>query len=123
MNSISLPLNTEAQRFRQNSEAVTHLGNLLNDSVLRKALSIIRGLAVPRNLPDVAPGVHHDTTISHHLHFLMGVNKALEVLDRLATSVEHDKPSEDDETDREEFADYSAAIKKAVLPAVEKKSK
>jgi hypothetical protein len=53
----------------------------------------------------------------------MGVNKALEVLDRLATSMEHDKPSEDDEHDREEFADYSAAIKKAVLPAAEKKSK
>lgn len=120
MNSTTLHINAEARRFRKNEELVTALGEALNNPAIRRAMVLVRDMAAPKMLPDVTPGVHHDTTIAHHVHFLMGVSKGLDMLHKLAVHSDTDTPDSEDDPEREEFEDYAMPLKKITLPPVTK---
>lgn len=114
MNTITLPPSREETQFRRVPEAATALAALLATPQFVKAAQIIRDEATLRHLPPPTPGVHHDTTIAHHAHFLMGVNACLDRLKRMAIALPKDGPDPADEL--EEMEDYFSHVADKIQP-------
>lgn len=112
MTSIQLPETAAYIRFREQEGAVQRLGQLLEEPVLREALKILDDIARPRGLPDIQPGVHPDTTVAHHFHLLLGAQKVMQALKKLATPRTKQEIDEDTSPERPEFADYGEKIQK-----------
>lgn len=99
MTTITLPPSREETQFRRVPEAAAALAALLATPQFVKAAQIIRDEAVLRTLPAQVPGVHHDTSIAHYAHFLMGINACLDRLKRMSIALPKDGPDPADEVE------------------------
>lgn len=106
----------EIYRFRQNKEAVGRLQELLSDPVLRSAMTMVENLSRPSVLPELTPTVHHDTSIAHYMHMLIGVNKAFAMLKHMATDVGGEDDTDFSEDEVGDFESYGRKIKAIKLP-------
>lgn len=88
--TITLPPSKEEVQFRRSADATNALASVLASQPFVMAAKIIREEAVLRAIPSPVPGVHHDTTVTHYAHFLMGVNAAFDRLKRLAIAIRED---------------------------------
>ena len=120
MTSSQLILSPRYKQFRANEQAVGHLAGVFNDPVVQEALAAVQSLCEPTDLPEMTPGVHPDTTTTHHVHLLLGVKKAIETLRDLAR-VRSPQERLDDEN-LGEFDDYANAIQPLSMPEKKKTS-
>jgi len=111
MITTHLHASKEIYRFRQNKEAVTKLQELLSDPVLKSAITMIENLSRPSALPELTPTVHHDTSIAHYMHMLIGVNKAFSMLKRMAVDVDSEEDHDFSEDEAGDFESYGREIK------------
>ncbi len=72
------------KNFRDNAQFRDELRALLDNPTLKVALEIVEDMAKPRLLPDVRPGVPHDTTVSQQHHKQWGIQHAVDRLKALS---------------------------------------
>lgn len=116
MITTHLQTSKEIYRFRQNKEAVGRLQELLSDPVLKSAMTMVENLSRPSVLPELTPTVHHDTSIAHYMHMLIGVNKAFAMLKHMATDVGSEDDTDFSEDEAGDFESYGHKIKAINLP-------
>lgn len=111
MTSSHLPESPAFHRFRDQEGAVQRLAQVLNDPALTLALQILDDMARPTLLPESQAGVHHDTTVTHHFHLLLGAKKALDLLKKMATpKTPQERLDEEASPERPDFSDYAEKI-------------
>jgi len=111
MITTHLQTSKEIYRFRQNKEAVGRLQELLSDPVMKSAMTMVENLSRPSVLPELTPTVHHDTSIAHYMHMLIGVNKAIAMLKHMATDVNSEDDTDFSEDEDGDFESYGHKIK------------
>ena len=85
--------------FRTNDTLRTELGNALGGNAMRLAFEAIRERGIPRSIPQIDTRNHPDTIIAHEYHKMVGINMALDLLERLTFPVD---THPEDEKDQEE---------------------
>jgi len=118
MITTHLQASKEIYRFRQNKEAVGRLQELLSDPVMKSAMTMVENLSRPSVLPELTPTVHHDTSIAHYMHMLIGVNKALSMLKRMAIDVNSEDDTDFSEDEAGDFESYGHEIKAIKLSKI-----
>ena len=120
--TITLPASKEEVQFRRSSDATNALAALLASQPFVMASKIIREEAVLRAIPSPVPGVHHDTTVTHYAHFLMGVNAALDRLKRLTIAIREDgtDPAVMEEDEEDYFVHAAMKIQEIKEPEPKK---
>jgi len=116
MITTHLQTSKEIYRFRQNKEAVGKLQELLSDPVMKSAMTMVENLSRPSVLPELTPTVHHDTSIAHYMHMLIGVNKAIAMIKRMAVDVDSEEDTDFSEDEAGDFESYGHEIKAIKLP-------
>lgn len=116
MITTHLQTSKEIHRFRQNKEAVGRLQELLSDPVMKSAMTMVENLSRPTVLPELTPTVHHDTSIAHYMHMLIGVNKAIAMIKRMAVDMGSDDDTDFSEDEAGDFESYGHEIKAIKLP-------
>jgi hypothetical protein len=106
--TINLPPSKEEVQFRRSSDATNALASVLASQPFVMAAKIIREEAVLRAIPNPVPGVHHDTTVTHYAHFLMGVNACLDRLKRLSIAIREDGTDPAAMEDEEDYYAHAA---------------
>jgi hypothetical protein len=118
MTTTHLQASKEIYRFRQNKEAVGRLQELLSDPVMKSAMTMVENLSRPSVLPELTPTVHHDTSIAHYMHMLIGVNKAFSMLKRMAIDVDSEDDRDFSEDEVGDFEAYGHEIKAIKIPKI-----
>jgi hypothetical protein len=72
---------------------------------------MVENLSRPSVLPELTPTVHHDTSIAHYMHMLIGVNKAFAMLKHMATDVNSEDDTDFSEDEAGDFESYGHKIK------------
>lgn len=116
MITTHLQASKEIYRFRQNKEAVGRLQELLSDPVMKSAMAMVENLSRPTVLPELTPTVHHDTSIAHYMHMLIGVNRAIAMIKRMAVDVGSEDDTDFSEDEAGDFESYGHEIKAIKLP-------
>jgi len=87
--------------FRKSDDARAELGMLLGNKTLQLAISAIREKGVPKSIPQIDTRNHPDTIIAHEFHKMVGINHALDLLERMTYPLD---THPDDEREGEEEA-------------------
>jgi hypothetical protein len=87
--------------FRKSDDARTELGNLLGNKTLQWAIDAIREKGIPKSVPKVDTLNHPDTIIAHEFHKMVGINYALDLLERMTYPL--DTHPEDEKEPEEAF--------------------
>lgn len=85
--------------FRKSDDARAELGMLLGNKTLQLAISAIREKGVPKSIPQIDTRNHPDTIIAHEFHKMVGINHALDLLERMTYPLD---THPDDEAETEE---------------------
>jgi hypothetical protein len=117
--TINLPPSKEEAQFRKSADATNALAALLASPQFVMASKIIREEAILRAIPAPMPGVHHDTTVTHYAHFLMGVNACLDRLKCMSIAIREDgtDPTELDDDADDYFTHAASRIQPLKDPA------
>jgi len=88
--------------FRSNDTLRTELGSALGGNAMQLAFEAIRERGIPRSIPQIDARNHPDTIIAHEYHKMVGINLALDLLERLTYPL--DTHPEDEKEQEEAFA-------------------
>lgn len=85
------------KKFRSSPALTAGLGEIMKNPTLKLALETIKEDCLIRTPCELVPGVHADTTQTHHLYRQMGVLHVIESLERMT------REGKEREADEEEF--------------------
>lgn len=75
------------QKMRGSQPLREAMAAILADPTMQKALDALATATTPTSIPSQISGVHHDTTIAHEFHRMLGVAQTLNTLRALGTAV------------------------------------
>lgn len=98
-----MSLTVAEQLFRNTPDLRLELETILNGKTMQKALAILEDACKPRRSVPLTPGVPMDSSVSHHYHTIMGIQKAIDRLWRLTTPPTEGNEEKDPEDTEETF--------------------